>query len=211
MSIAYQHRPIVDWPGEQTDWPRSSPFKAPWPTTLDGLDRELHYLGASNVVIECYMRPDDIRLDGQPRSGARAYRPGIILSFNSDNGPMRFPCDTFDDWKDNVRAIVLTLESFRRIDRYGVTKRGEQYTHWGSLPPPSEVGTASDMSRADAIGFLQEYGGANGNLLNSLDALKEAYRRAALKLHPDRPDGDEKLFVRLGHAKRVIERILNGC
>lgn len=42
-------------------------------------------------------------------------------------GHLSYPCDTFTTLQDNLRVIALALEALRMVDRYGVTRRGEQY------------------------------------------------------------------------------------
>ena len=98
------------------------------------LKHELERLQASNVVIEMDLTEVDIRRDGLPRNNARPTTPRVCLSMDSPYGPLRYPCDTFLSWQDNVRGIALALEALRKVDRYGVTKRGEQYTGWKALP-----------------------------------------------------------------------------
>lgn len=128
-------RPLSSFPPE-FHVARSSgdPFSAGWTSTFDLLVRELEKLGASNVAIELALTEGDIRLDGWPYAGARTSHPGVVISFDSKHGPLRYGTDAFPKWQSNVRAIALGLESLRRVDRYGIGKRGEQYTGWKALP-----------------------------------------------------------------------------
>ena len=84
------------------------------------------------------MREADLRLDGLPRADRRARTPGVVLSFEATAVPgrpkLRYEVGTFTDWQDNLRAIALGLQALRAVDRYGVTKRGEQYAGWRALP-----------------------------------------------------------------------------
>ena len=61
------------------------------------LDRELSKLGAHSVVIELALDEGDIRLDGLPRADARPRHPGVIVSFDSKHGPLRYGTDAFPD------------------------------------------------------------------------------------------------------------------
>lgn len=126
--------PISDWPGALTpEWKRKpSPFGAAFTTTLDELDREVFHVtetAAQRASAELLVAipAEQFRLDGKPRAQAKATHPGVILSFDSKHGHLSYPCDTFNTWQANLRAIVLSLESLRRVDRYGVTRSGEQY------------------------------------------------------------------------------------
>jgi hypothetical protein len=53
----------------------------------------------------------------------------------------------------NARAIALGLEALRKVDRYRITKRGEQYTGWSALPPATPMGAAK-MTADDALEFF---------------------------------------------------------
>lgn len=81
--------------------------------------------------------------DGMPRADAKPEHPGIIVNIEPRNKPpMSFPCDTFTHWHDNLRAIALTLEALRKVDRYGVTQTGQQYRGWQAIeaaPPSSDA------------------------------------------------------------------------
>jgi hypothetical protein len=134
-------RPLSSWPGpmdvERTR--RVSPFTAPWRDTASRLGHELGKLGARTPVLEVAVAPADFRRDGYPRAAARADHPGVVLSLpETVHGPLRYFTDEFDRWQDNVRAIALSLEALRKVDRYGVARRGEQYRGWTALPSAAE-------------------------------------------------------------------------
>lgn len=119
---------------------RLSPFSAKWATTRDELHRELHAITAQMVTLEVDLQPIDFRQDGGPRADRQTPRsPGVRLTFRAaglEGSPLRsFEASTFSTWADNVRALALGLESLRRVDRYGITKHGEQYAGFRALPP----------------------------------------------------------------------------
>jgi hypothetical protein len=181
------NRPIDQWPGKLTTARRTTPFSASWGSTMETLERELHHLGAKEVVLQRAFREADLRLDGEPRSGARPEHPGVILSFESRFGPLRFACDRFIGWEANLRAIALGLEALRRIDRYGISQGTEQYVGWAALP-------AGGHTHAWAQGFIAEHGGS----------VSEALKR----YHPDNPEsGDRAIFDQVMEAKRLMEGV----
>lgn len=202
-----EFRPLSTWPGKPTPpiQRKRSTFKAKYSATMELLDRELRHLGAKDVVIEADCDESQIRLDGQFRASARMNGPGIILSFKSRHGPLRYPCDQFIHWDCNLRAIALALESLRRVDRYGVTKNAEQYRGWKALPGavPDEPVFKSLEDAAEFISAATGYAYKADGILNQ-GLLNSAYKTATMKHHPDR-EGDQKIFVKLGHAKRMIE------
>lgn len=111
----------------------AAPFTAAWSSTVALLRKEVAALGGRTIVLQIAMTEADFRLDGMPRANARATHPGVILSMESKFGPLSYPCDTFNHWQDNIRAIALSLEALRRVDRYGVSRRGQQYTGWRAI------------------------------------------------------------------------------
>jgi len=54
------------------------------------LERELDHLGARNAVIELSLEEAEIRIDGWPRASARPNDPGVVVSFDSKYGPLRY-------------------------------------------------------------------------------------------------------------------------
>jgi hypothetical protein len=112
-------RRIDKWPSEKTaaDKRRRSPFKAAYNATLDLLEAELQHLYASDIVIQCEAQRSQIRNDGWLKSDARVEGPAVIVSFNSRKKSYGYPCDRFTDWKANLRAIALSLEALRAVDR----------------------------------------------------------------------------------------------
>lgn len=196
-SVNVTFRPIDEWPGKKTQFRRSAPFRTGYAKTMDDLDLELFKLSARNVVIQLALTERDIRNDGMPRSDARPMHPGVILSFDSKHGPLRYPCDTFDDWQDNLRAIALALEALRKVDRYGVTKRAEQYRGWKQLPgaivTPEQM-TPEDAARLIASVVAESANGAGSvarNIMGSPDTFNGCWREAVKRLHPDGNGGRE--------------------
>lgn len=167
--------------------------KIPWSQTLALLDRELRELGASTVVFQIDAQEQDFKLDGDLRANARIPDPAVIVSFKSKHGDLRYFCDKFTTWQDNIRAIALGLEALRKVERYGITKRGEQYVGWKALPE-------STLSRQEAEAFLRDQTRAAGHdpVANSLEAM---FRIAAKRLHPDMPTGSREAWDKLQRAK----------
>jgi hypothetical protein len=169
---------VDQWPGVPTpSWKRKhAPFRAAYASTLDLLETELKHLKATDILIQAHLKREDIRNDGWPRSAARPSQPGVIVTFMGSSGQMSFPCDRFNGWEDNLRAIALSLQALRMVDRYGVTRNNEQYRGFAALPPAGD-------SRARAVAFLsQQTGWAEKQVRGDLQG---AYRLAAKAVHPD--------------------------
>lgn len=204
-------RPIDVWPGaltEPSERRSHHTFSAEFRTTLRQLNDELRRLEAVNPVLQLAVHEGQIYVDGRDlKAHVVPTHPGVILSFDSVHGPLKYWTDTFDDiyrntnlgWKANVRAITLGLEALRKLERYGITRRGEQYTGWKALGSGIAMGPAP-MSVAEALAVIANLAGGPGHA-----DWRSAYRRAAERWHPDKPHGDEEEFKRLAEAKRIIE------
>lgn len=168
------------------------------------LERELRNIGARKIVIQIDLPESKIRSDGLPYSNARPIFQGVIISFESKHGPLRYLTDSFNDWHENIRAIALGLEALRKVDRYGITKRGEQYTGWKQLPA-----AASRDDIQTAAEYLSAHSGLSvASIMGDKETAVVAYRRAARKLHPDK-GGNDKEFDILQKAKKLLTNIHN--
>lgn len=199
--MRYEFRPLVHWPDPVTEDRRSSPFKAAWSKTLTLLDRETTWLGAELVVVQVDAPAGQIRQDGMLYARARVDFPGVRIAFNSVYGPLTYATDRYHGWQDNVRAITLGLEALRAVDRYGVTRRGEQYRGWTAVEAKP-----AEMTRERAAGLLAEHCGGRftaQQILGDPSALALAYKLAARRTHPDF-GGDAAEFDRITRARDLI-------
>lgn len=130
-------RPLLAWPHPSTpDWERRGrlTFRAGWDDTVNRLLDEIDRLDGSDILIGAGLAPDDIRQDGLPRANARQpLHPGVEVSFNTRRGRLVYATDVCENWKHNVRSIALGLEALRAVDRYGITRKGEQYAGFAQL------------------------------------------------------------------------------
>jgi len=199
--------PIREWPGTLTgaDVRQRSPFSASLTQTLQLLDREIYHLARTRAHQESAellvaMPPGAFRLDGRPRADARAEHPGVVFSMDTPHGHLSYPCDRFTTWQDNLRAIALALEALRKVDRYGVTRHGEQYRGFLAL---EAAATPAGFTAADAaVRFIRETADAYGQNLTITAALRRAKRRT----HPDTPTGDAATFHRVSLAETTLRQ-----
>ncbi|MEJ7648579.1 MAG: hypothetical protein WKF57_05930 [Nakamurella sp.] len=200
-------RPLTTWPGELTPSGkrRQSQFSAPMGSTTTLLRQELAALNAKQWITEVAIPSEDFRLDGGLRVRAKATHPGVVLSLPKTNvGPLRYATDVFTTWADNLRAIALGMESLRRVDRYGIARRGEQYAGFRALPPGGIAMPAGPMTETEALAFLSVHSGIEMGPSANETRIVIAYRSAAKKLHPD-AGGSTELFQRLGEAMRTLK------
>lgn len=194
---------------------KPSRFSSSWSETEQLLSTEVEHLRGRDLVIEVDVSATDFRLNGTLRTRARAATPAVVIAFDSKHGPMLHRCDTFvtayyeqgEDWQQNVRAIALTLQVLRAMDRYGAVDTGQQYQGFKALPAGRAM-PASHMTADEAwsiIGSYQNTPIAQFRLHHSLDELSAAYRRARAANHPDRRDGDRALWDKVEQAARVLD------
>ncbi len=181
---------------------RYSPFQATIGQTVTLLAHELEFLAARNIVLQLGLKESDLRVDGFPRATARAAHDAVALSFESRHGPLRYETNSFvgdyrePGWQANLRAIALGMEALRRVDRYGISKRGEQYRGWRQLTTGTDPAD-SIATREQAVAFLNQWrGGMDWSMLDCV--------RAAVKAtHPD-AGGDADEFRKVMRARELV-------
>jgi hypothetical protein len=204
--VRYEYRPLT-WTDKETDPRRSSgQFKASWSDTLVLLADELRHLDAAEpVVLQLDVTEGDIRMDGMLRANARVGHPGAAISFGSKFGPLRYATDAYEQlwsgalpsWQANIRAIALALQALRAVDRYGVSRRGQQYTGWKAI----EASTRPLFATADEAlrWMLSEDPAAEGQL-----GPAALYRKLARRMHPDLPTGSQEQWDLLDRARQLL-------
>jgi hypothetical protein len=226
-------RPIGPWQGKATPDPEPARFTADWDDTLELLGREVAWLAPTprhdaEVVLEIAAAGQDLRLDGQLRKNAAITAHGVVVSFESVHGPMRYQCDRFrtghwtgsgsnakrtPGWQANVRAIALGLEALRKIDRYGIAGSGEQYRGWAQLGAgrpmgaPDEAMTVEQAARYISVGVSAgEAGtwvGPTGVITGWQREGARWFKVCAKVLHPDL-GGDPAAYRRLVAARDLL-------
>lgn len=197
--------PIREWPGELTAERRMAPFSATLSNTLGILSREVYNLADTqgqqdSAEVLLAIPAGAFRLDGRPYANAKADHPGVIFSMQSRHGQLSYPCDTFTTWQDNLRAIALALEALRKVDRYGVTRHGEQYR--GFLALEATVAPMFVSTDAAAEHLLRVIGGDMTDLRDKA-GLAGVVRRAKFRTHPDH-GGTAEEFQRVLAAEEYL-------
>lgn len=207
--MKYTVRPLSDrtaFTGKHAD----SRFATTWSGCVELLERELDMLNARDIVIEVDVPERGIRLDGQLRADAKATSPAVRLAFDSKHGPLTYATDRFvrpswrrnvmaDDWQHNLYAIASSLEALRKVDRYGVTKRGEQYAGWKAIGSGAATEMPAGLSRDAAGELLYRVGECD-----VYQPPEVAHRRARARAHPDRNGGDRTTWDLVEQAAKVL-------
>ena len=207
--------PITDWPGELTvtreiarfrtaghtengKWVAAGPTKLA--ITMRELQTEIDALKGSHPVLAIAILREDLRLDGKLRAGAKPWHPGVILSFETKRGAMRYANDRFTRWEDNLRGIVKELEALRGITRW-VNNGGQQYGGFLAIEAATAM-PAGFSSFTEAAKYLADIAGlvvTEGSAHEILSIIRAAQRKA----HPDL-GGDPDVFQRVNLAEQYI-------
>jgi hypothetical protein len=186
--------PLEQWMFPKTDRRVYSRFSTRYEVTLAELRRELDAVGAHRhgvAVIQVVTSRANVRNDGMLRARTKVEHPGVALSFVSDHGPLTFHCDRYDvrslaadgePWQHNLRAIVMTLEALRAVDRYGAVQSGQQYRGFLAIENPTVTQSAA-RARLAEIGEVP---------IETSDRL--LVRKAREMSHVDRHGGNEHLW-----------------
>lgn len=196
--------PIGEWPTTLTVDRQPSKFSAPLSDTLTLLDREIYQLVETRAQQESAelliaIPPGAFRADGRPYANAKPEHPGVIFSIDAPFGHLSYPCDTYPAWQDNLRAIAKTLEALRMVERYGVSKRSEQYR--GFLAIEATAAPSGFATVDGAIAFLATF---HPTIPRAAEVPPRLLLRAAQrKAHPDH-GGDDATFQRVSLAEAKL-------
>lgn len=193
--VAMENMPPVPDGGYQ-----SSQFNSTLSSTIELLKKELRLINASDELVQLSCEAGQIRRDGWPRSDCRA-SPPVAVTFSLKDRSVTMPCNTYSNWHCNLRAIALSLQALRAVDRYGVSSNGEQYRGWTALTyQPDHF---HDVPSAAA--FLCKFGGGDPVKVRSeITAFKACFKRACVETHPDN-GGNSEDFKAVMKAKELIE------
>jgi hypothetical protein len=199
----FEIRPLVGWGRPVTPEDQRRPartFKARWDDTISLLLREVEHLGGTLIAVQVDVTDGDIRRDGMLRARSRTYSPAVKISFDSRHGPLTYATDEYDHWQANVRAVALALVALRAVDRYGITRSGEQYRGW------TQIGAAAAeqaLTVDEACLVLADAAGVRPESLAVPEGVTYAYRLAARSVHPD-AGGDPAVFRLITAARDVL-------
>lgn len=177
----------------------SSSYKSLSPLTIAdaraGLLAELDRFSARDTVISSNV---PLRQDGLPMSGRRAPEdPGVAVYFKRGTRSVAIACDQYRRAADNMRAVAVTIESLRRIDRHGSSNLFEQaFSGFDALP--------ASTGRLHWMGVLGvEHG-------STIEDCESAFKRLAPVVHPDRPGGSHDAMTELNLAIEDARRHFAG-
>lgn len=206
------------WTDPNTSPRQPNPFRSKWNPSKHLLLAEADHIGASEVVVGVVCRSSDLLASGEGlKAGRKVEHPGVVVTLvGTRHGDLRYACDTFsgryyedpEDWQINVRAVALGLEALRKVERYGIAGRGEQYAGWKALGSGIAMSAIPEPMSLDEAARLLADAMEVDHLAVLADSTiaKRAYRAAIKLLHPDHGgSGDGERMSRLNEAWRLLQ------
>jgi len=87
---------------------------------LVGLREELRRMKAAGLVISTNI---PVRADGNPyASYSKPADTGVAVYFSVDNKAMAICCDKWNSVEANLRALTMSVDAMRGLDRWGVSE-----------------------------------------------------------------------------------------
>ena len=173
----------LSWPAgwARTKIPFRTPYKLPLERALSDLTTELRLFHAKDFVVSSNVEP---RLAGLPRGAGAVRDAGVAIYWEDHEGrPRVMACDHWDSVRGNVRAITMTINALRQIERSGATQLLERaFTGFAALPAE-----ASPSSWQTVLGLDVR--------APTRTEVEVAYRRCALRAHPDQGGSHEALVA----------------
>lgn len=132
----------LQWPAgyPRTRSTRRAPYKAMTGRARDQVLHELKLMGVPdwNVIISSNVPVSERTMQMLAMRAEPADR-GVAVYFRINEKPHVLACDKWDRVADNLRAIAMTVEAMRGMDRWGVSEMLERvFQGFAALPPPPD-------------------------------------------------------------------------
>ncbi len=224
----------LQWPNNQPRTPAPSRERARFKVTLaeavEDLLVELDRMGDVHSVVITSDLPT--RQDGLPLASGSCDDPGVAVYFVHRGMERVFACDRWDRPAANIRAIGLTLQALRSVERWAasgmVTRVFEGFAAlpapaaaWAAATPdeilrdiaelaPNPASTPQKRTWREVFGVRVVNAKANPALCaNALDIIRARYKTLIRTAHPD-AGGTNESAAELNVALQEAERELGG-
>ena len=188
---------------------QNAQFKSTYSATMDVLEREITNLGPvaeADPIIHVDVDTSSLLLRGGLRSSAKPETPTVALTVQTKKrGTLTFVASRYTRYEDNLRAIALTLEALRAVNRWGATESDEQYRGFEALPPANGMATVDEAAVFIITAAGMEPSDDPVRDLLTFDNLDRMFKLASKRLHPDVDDGSEEAFKKLADAREMLE------
>lgn len=150
--------------------------------TIQRLLRELKMLKVSNLVISTNQ---PVRNDGMPFAQERRIDdPGVAVYFTRNGRQLCIPCDRYLTVADNLRAVALSIEAIRGLERWGgMSMMDRAFTGFAQLPT-ANVPAKPRRPWREVFGFAE-------NFQATAEIMEAMFRAESRRRHPDTGGTDE--------------------
>lgn len=187
----------LQWP---QGWPTTKPvervkhpsFKCDVPQALRQLKREVELLGGQNLILS----------SNYTLGNERPKEPGVVAYFKFDGAEVAIPCDRWIIIEHNIRAIALTIEAMRGMERWGA-KHMIKAMFTGFKQLPQQTGGQRPWW---VVLQLQRIPEAKDQHVQNM--LAKTYRILATERHPDK-GGSHEAMTELNRAYSEANQWLN--
>lgn len=193
MSQAYP----LHWPHGwgRTANPSTSRFDTSLSKAMDNVEKALrNFSSDSGKKVESFIVSSNFSLgDRNPKDS------GVAVYFTWDGLQTCIAVDRYKKIEDNLQAIFHCIEAERTKLRHGgLNIVRAAFRGYAALPPPSGQSGSEKRHWSSVLNV------APGS---SLEEIKEAYRKSALKAHPDNGGSNEKMAeVNAAYAEAKAQR-----
>lgn len=188
----------LQWPDGWRQTPdgerQPAKFRLGFVDSLNSLLDELDCLHAQNVVITSDL---PTRADGLPYASRKSSgSPGIAVWFTLRDQERVFACDRWTEPADNIRAIALSINALRGMERWGASDVvARAFSGFAALPPASHSHSACWTT----LGV-----DCTGDLSAMIERARHVHRQAIKTAHPD-VGGDHARAATLNAAMDAAE------
>lgn len=179
---------------------RHSSFKTNRAQAISHLLNELKLLGAKKVVINSNLRTYErggqlIPYAQQPEASED---PGVAVYFELEGRQQCIPSDRWKSSGDNIRAVGLTIQALRGLERWGAKQMVEAaFTGFQALPDYTE----NVQAMPDIPDYFDE--------CETPGEIRERYLFYAKELHPDHGGNAEEFKEMLRQYQEKMSKVRN--
>lgn len=177
----------LSWPQgwKRTEQHVSSSFKVSTSKAHKEMVASIRRMGAESIVIStnCPLKQDGVmRMDREPVD------PGVAVYFQRDGKSVVFASDKYDTVGENLRAIGVTVEALRTIERHGTAELADRaFLGFKGLPAETEGPSWWSVLQISANATEKQ--------------IQDAYRKLAKIAHTDTATGSDDAMRSLNVAR----------
>lgn len=175
----------LQWPAH---WPRTNrpqrhgSMSRRFGQNRDDVLRQIALLGGREVVISSNLQ---LRRDNLPYAGqAQPEDRGVAVYFKLNGEDQCIPCDKWDNVEQNLRAVALTVEALRGLERWGAKEMVNAAFRGFKALPASAIVTPYTAKPWHEILEVSPTA--------STETIRAAYKAHLFKAHPDQGGSTER-------------------